>query len=251
MSLAFIRAPGTGDSNSTLALLYLTPDYTINLVARTLDRPGRSFVDVCETIDILSPPYATPAPGTGGVKDFSVPAAKRLLAVPGGVLVIGDEFSATYQLVKANRRKSVLSARNLESPKVEVNESALSTSPDNSKRRKGSVGGTYHQGTAGEKDADGSTTWSKGWRVRQGFGDVTAYVSSLRRGSSGSTDMSTVQSFQSHDYSSGRPRCRPARRLCGKAFTHFVRNKRRSKQAHSPQPRCRTLDLPTPCGLTS
>ena len=176
LSLAFITGPASPRTNSTLALLYLTPDYTINLVARTLDRPGRAFVDVCQTIDILSPPYATPAPGTGGVKDFSVPAAKRLLAVPGGVLVIGDEFSATYQLVKANRRKSSLSARNLESPKVEVSESALSTSPDNSKRRKGSIGGTYHQGAAGEKNTENSTIWAKGWRIRQGFGEVTAYV---------------------------------------------------------------------------
>jgi hypothetical protein len=178
LSLAFITAPATPHPTTALAFLYLTPDYTINLVARTLDRSGKSFDDVCETIDILSPPSLSD--GSGGIKDFSIPAAKKLLAVPDGVLVIGDEFSATYQLVKANRRKSSLSARAMESPKIEVGESALSTSPDNSKRRKGSIGGTYHQGAAGEKGAENSTTWAKGWRIRQGFGDVTACVSWAR-----------------------------------------------------------------------
>ena len=175
LSLAFTTVPqaaATPRPASALVFLYLTPDYTINLVARSLDRSARSFTGLVDTIDILSPPALTASSSSANAKDFSVPAAKRLLAVPDGVLVIGDEFSATYRLTRSARRRTSSAAKPLVSPKVELSESALSTSPDNSKRRKSSIGGTYHQGIAG-KDGEEVLSWAKGWRVRQGFGEVS------------------------------------------------------------------------------
>lgn len=159
-------APGSPNPSQAVALLYLTPDYTVNLVARTLDRQERAFVDLCSPVDVLSATY--------NHREFSVPAAKRLLTMDDGVVVIGDEFSAKYTLGIGRPRSASQSS---------VGASAsLRMSPDQTKRRKGSQGGSVGapgsalgamSSATGETIAPPTLSWQKGWRVRQGFGDVT------------------------------------------------------------------------------
>jgi hypothetical protein len=178
LSLAFIppfSPTSTSHTSSILTFLYLTPDYTINLIAKTLDRPSKTFTDVTNPIDILSPPplagAASSVPNGEVIRDFSVPAAKRLLAIPEGVLVIGDEFCATYSLTSTpiptltrNRTGSMTSNK-------QTGEKETLATPD-SKRRKNSVGGTYNSPTPPSNADAGKLGWVKGWRVRQGFGEI-------------------------------------------------------------------------------
>lgn len=178
---------GNGAGSSTLAFLYLTPDYTVNLVARTLDITTKMFVDLCLPIDVLSPPSSSSTTsGSASFNDFSVPAAKRLLALPdGGVVVIGDEFSAKYTLGMSRNRS--LSAS---SSGAGTGGGILSTSPNSrmspemTKKRKSSQGGATFTSPATltstpsrqDQAEKGTVSWQKSWRVRQGFGDITACI---------------------------------------------------------------------------
>lgn len=151
-------------------MLYLTADHEIKLDARTWDASAMVFTVVSNTIDILNPPKRKG-------KSFSVPAAKKLLPIASqGVLVIGDEFCASYHLdLAAQSTKQNISSKG----KTGSQESApMLSSPESSKRRKGSVGGSYHLnfdvGTEGTRQEQGGLSiWKQGFRVRQGFGDVT------------------------------------------------------------------------------
>lgn len=228
LSLAFLAVPKsanhTGNSSSAteaaLAFLYVTPDYTIELAAKTLDPETQQFTDVCPPIDVLSPPsvYAPPAvdpssshaastPGGGGRPDpsvlkeeFGVPGASKLLSLPlpstsideqtlGGVLVIGDEFSAAFTLRRAHQRSSSsLSMSSSQSHNQQGVAAGDTNSPENAKRRKGSAGGSLvpvvgNAGASGsakvegtQRGAGGKVVLARQWRVRQGFGEVSGYV---------------------------------------------------------------------------
>ena len=107
-------------------------------------------------------------------------------------MVLGDEWTAEYEMGfvarRANevgRQESVCTAggsRGLSrSPEAE----RLKMSPELNKRRKGSVGGSFvasgsaPAAPAAAGHAEGATAGptfvvKEGWRVRQGFGEVTA-----------------------------------------------------------------------------
>lgn len=200
LSLAFLavpESPKAAAQSSALAFLYVTSDYTIELGIKVFDQDTHEYKDLCPAIDVLSPPstYALPAgtnsPGTRPdpsalQDDFACPGAAKLLALPpptdnlddtrlGGVLVIGDEFSSAYTLRKEKNRTSSTSAA---APSSLSGESR--TSPENTKRRKGSAGGSLvpvvGAGKAGVDGAAGKIVLARQWRVRQGFGEVSGYV---------------------------------------------------------------------------
>jgi hypothetical protein len=130
-----------------------------------------------------------------------IPAAKKLVGVKGGVIVVGDEWSKLFEMgfvsgvgsPSTSGRKSSGGTRSesITSPTSKM--LALSTSPEmekksieNHKRRKGSVGGSVvpNVGTGvggGQSVANTSVVGSEntfvvrdGWRVRQGFGEISA-----------------------------------------------------------------------------
>ncbi|KAJ9097586.1 hypothetical protein QFC21_004620 [Naganishia friedmannii] len=228
LSLAFLAVPKATNSSAAsstateaaLAFLYVTPDYTIELAAKKLDPETQQFTDVCAPIDVLSPPsvYAPPAvapsSGGGGVsiaagrpdpsvlkEEFGIPGAAKLLALPlpstsideqrlGGVLVIGDEYSAAFTLRRAHQRSSSSLSMSASQPQRQAQSGAAAfgdaNSPENTKRRKGSAGGSLVPvvGSAGaaavSSKADGAQGGASGkmvlarqWRVRQGFGEVS------------------------------------------------------------------------------
>jgi hypothetical protein len=164
----------------TLIFLYYTPQFTLHLLPRRLSRSKRTFEDLVPPIDVMGSPK------------FFVPAAKRLLSVEGGVVVLGDEWTAEYEMGFVARRASEVGRRGSvgaaggsgglsRSPEME----RVKMSPELNKRRKGSVGGSFVAsgsgsaagGTAGQAEGAvvGSTFVVKeGWRVRQGFGEITA-----------------------------------------------------------------------------
>ncbi len=174
-------APRT-PKDPTLLFLYLTPKYTTHLLARRLSRTTRAFDDLAPPVDLLADPR------------FLVPAAKRLVGLPGGVAVIGDEWTAEYEMgwmaprsqtgaagaegstAGTGRRASQGGSSGAAQRKASVSsnataqESVLSRSPEN-KRRKGSAGGSLVP-TVGES-REPVFAVREGWRVRQGFGAVT------------------------------------------------------------------------------
>lgn len=174
-----------------MAFLYVTPDYTIELGVKVFSDTTYEFKDLCPAIDVLSPPltYALPTgtnpparpDPTALQDDFACPGAVKLLALPpptddiddtslGSVLVIGDEFSAAYTLRTEKSRTSSISAGSQTA-------SDTRTSPENTKRRKGSAGGSLVPVVAkSSSDAAGKIVLARQWRVRQGFGEVSGYV---------------------------------------------------------------------------
>ncbi|KAJ9123878.1 hypothetical protein QFC22_000666 [Naganishia vaughanmartiniae] len=225
LSLAFLAVPKPSNPSSSsiataseaaLAFLYVTPDYTIELAAKRLDPGTQQFTDVCAPIDVLSPPsvYAPPAvdPSLGAAstaggrpdpsvikEEFGIPGAAKLLPLPlpsksvdeqmlGGVLVIGDEFSAAFTLRRAHQRSSSslsMSASGSQSQSQSLSQSGAmfgdANSPENAKRRKGSAGGSLvpvvgNTGAAtavSQGGAGGKMVLARQWRVRQGFGEVS------------------------------------------------------------------------------
>lgn len=189
LSVAFLATPEP-TKTPALAFLHVTPDYTIELVAKVFSDTTHEFKDLCAAIDVLSPPstYALPSgtnpparPDPSALQDdFACPGAAKLLALPpptddidddtrlGGILVIGDEFSAAYTLrTEKSRTSSVSSAQTA---------SDARTSPENTKRRKGSAGGSLVPVIGKSSDAAGKIVLARQWRVRQGFGEVSGYV---------------------------------------------------------------------------
>lgn len=209
--------------SAALAFLYVTPDYTIELAAKTLDPETQQFTDVCAPVDVLSPPSvyappavdpssgATPTPTAGAAgrpdpsvlkEEFGIPGAAKLLSLPlpsvsidkqslGGVLVIGDEFSAAFTLRRVHQRSSSsLSSMSALQSQSGAASFVDANSPENTKRRKGSAGGSLvpvvgNTGAAGSSKGDGAQggagagvkmVLARQWRVRQGFGEVSGYV---------------------------------------------------------------------------
>lgn len=195
LSLAFLAVPTASNSASppspALAFLHVTPEYTIELIVKSFDDSTHEFKDLTDAIDILSPPatYALPFGSSPGARpdpsatkdDFACPGASKLLALPppsddidgvqpGGILVIGDEFSAAYTLRIEKTRTSSTST---------LLSTDTRTSPE-TKRRKGSAGGSLVPVVGGRTNmADESATGkskvvlARQWRVRQGFGEVS------------------------------------------------------------------------------
>lgn len=172
LSLAFTPSPSAAlvpRSQSILTFLYLTPDYTINLSARKLDKPTRSFLEVCPTVDVLAPPESS----NSSLQDYGVIAAKKMLAIPGGVLIMGDEYSACYAIQPAPRQSIGSNAGSRRDSNTSVRDPKLS--PELTKRRKGSIGGSYVSSPPGAKGGEaGELKWrlARRWKVRQGFGEI-------------------------------------------------------------------------------
>lgn len=89
------------------------------------------------------------------------PAARHLIGLPSGLLVVGDEFSLFHDIQQRDGSKSSV---------------RLGSSPEAvAKKRKGSVGGSLVS-TFAKSDVDGGDVWDfkTGFRLRQGFGNVLA-----------------------------------------------------------------------------
>ncbi len=171
-----------------LNFLFLTPQYTLQLIPRRLNRTKRIFEDLASSVDLLS--------GKG-----FVPAAKKLVSVRGGVVVVGDEWSKLFEMgfvsgigtspSISGKKSSGTRRESMTSPTSKM--STLSTSPESekkiaesNKRRKGSVGGSVvpnvGSGVGSGQSIGGSTVMGsettfavrEGWRVRQGFGEISA-----------------------------------------------------------------------------